>query len=72
MKPHVADALAIALASKVLESDPSLLLCSKAINPGDENATVLADFIEQLSTRLQANGSDELATGHVAPLIKNG
>ncbi|WP_172670370.1 hypothetical protein [Chromobacterium subtsugae] len=71
MKRVIADAISISLAAKVLEAAPSLLLCSKAIDPSVENAAMLADFIKQLAERLQADTADELVIAHVSGLIKS-
>ncbi|MCG9094438.1 hypothetical protein [Laribacter hongkongensis] len=68
MKKYSADILAIALAARILDSDPKALV---PYSVGSENADELASFIKQLSCRLQDDIEDSITDRAVSFLIKN-
>ncbi|MCD0493844.1 hypothetical protein LQD23_16305 [Chromobacterium violaceum] len=72
MNRRLAETLAIALTSKVLDSNPEALLKSNVIDSGTDNALLVANFIKTLSERLGADLSDEMVSQHISFLIKNG
>lgn len=70
MNKELADALSIAMASKVIESNPLAFMQSKSVNAGTDNASIVADFIKQLSTRLQQDISDEVDLNITTLMLK--
>ena len=68
MKKHTADILAIALAARIIDTDPKVLA---PFSGGPENADDLANFIQRLSARLQDDIDDTVSFNNISFLTKN-
>lgn len=68
MEKALADTLSIAIASRVIDVDPKVLL---PYNDAVANADEMATFISKLSARLQADVSHGVSYNSVSFLIKN-
>lgn len=68
MNKKLADVLAIALAARSLDVEPKCLLHFSGAKP---NADEVADFIKQLSLRLQSDIDESVASEDLSFLIKN-